>query len=46
MIEAEGFKFVMERDLYDTYKPFDVGFAKGWLGKGFTVQSHRISGSC
>lgn len=46
LIEAEGFNFVMERDLYDTYKPFDVGFSKGWLGKGFTVQSHRISGSC
>lgn len=46
LIEVDGFKFVVEDDLYSQFAPFNVDFAKGWMGKGFVVNSQKHSSRC
>jgi len=42
----EGIPFIVDKDLIEMYKGFDIDFATNWFSKGFVVQpsSGRVSG--
>lgn len=39
-------KFVVEKELVDTFKGFSVDYSDSWFGKGFTIRSQNGGSSC
>jgi len=44
MIEEQ--KFVIEKELIETFKGFSVDYSENWFGKGFTIRSQMGGSSC
>lgn len=44
--ETNGLKIVVEKDLLDQYKSFEIDYSDSWFRKGFSIQTGTGGSGC
>lgn len=44
--EINGFRILVEKDVLDQYKSFNIDYADSWFGKGFKINAGTGGSSC